>query len=418
MSWFGSYPAPDHTPAGNPIGPVEGDEVDVSERATQLTQLAEMMTNAAATIQRLVDHGSTMEGAAIDRLRESAGQVGDDLGLAADLYQIVAPHVTAYASALSAARTAVDPRADNLVDLWDQYALRARESDDLAGGVGRRPDADAEPEDVTAFERRQDEAQQAGADADAALAAWEDEAARYDTAWNTWHDAFLAAANGITEEATDAIRDTPEDDWRGFLASASEFLMWAGIVLAVLAVVIGGPIIAVLGTVVAVLALIVTICQMPYGDADGWDLAFAIVGVIPFGAIAEGATALRGGSGTLLSQLGDGGGSFVRTMFDVTPASGNSSLIGDIGRAFSDDGTRWLMGLRSGQDFFSTMNTLGPELVSGGDFMARLFTGRDAAFLDVVDTLYADAPDMLAYLVGAGGTGLQSMLTFSEPWRP
>ncbi len=416
MSWFNAYPAPEQTPAGNPIGPVDGDEVDVAERGTQLTELAEMMTNAAETIQRLVDHGSTMEGAAIDRLRESAGQVGGDLGLAAGLYRIVAPHVTAYAEALSAARGNVDPRAANLADLWDQYAARAREADDLAGAVGHRPDADAAPEDVAAFESRAEEAGQANSDADAALTAWEEEAARYDSAWNTWHDAFMSAANGITEEATDAIRDTPEDDWRGFLASASEFLMWAGVVLAVLAVVIGGPIIAVLGTVVAVLALVTTICQMQHGDADGWDLAFAIIGVIPFGAVAEGATALRGGSGTLLSQFGEGGGSFLRTMFDVTPASGNSALLSDITRAFSDDGTRWMLSLRSGTDFFASMNTLGPELTGSADFLTRLFTGRNPGFHDVAGELFSEVPDMAAYVVGTGGTALQSGLTFLSPW--
>lgn len=415
MTWFNAYPDPQTTLTGNPIAPVDGDAEDVASRGTQLAELADMMSNSASLIQRLVDDGADMEGAAIDKLRESAGQVGGDLALAASLYEVVAPYITNYASALATAQGSLNPSAATLAELWAQYAALATEADDAQGAVGDEPEDDAEPEELTAYRQRTRDASGASASADAALDAWEAEAARYDTSWNTWHDAFMTAANGITEGTTDAIADTADDDWRGFLNAASEFLMWAGIVLAVLAIVIGGPIIAALALIVGVLALIVVICQMPSGDADGWDLAFAIVGVIPFGAAAEGFTAFRGGSGPFLSQLGEGGGSLVRNMFDVVPASGNSRLVGDFAQAFSDDGARWVLGLQSGTDFFSTMNTLGPQLAGATDFASELFTGRGADFWEVVGDL--DVPDSIAVVVGAVGTAVQTGLTFSEPWR-
>lgn len=416
MSWFNAYPEPHETPAGNPIGHVDGDVEDVETRGTQLTELAAMMTNSASLIQRLVDHGADMEGDAIDRLRETAGQVGGDLALAARLYEIVAPHIVAYGAALSTAQADVNPRADALHELWAQYAARANESDDLAGAVGREPDDDADPDVVAAYDRRSEDADTAATNASAALTAWREEAARYDTDWNTWHDAFESAAGGITEETTNAISDTPEDDWRGFLAAASEFLMWAGIVLAVLAVVIGGPIIAAIALAVSIASLVVVCLQMPYGDADGWDLALAIVGVIPFGAVAEGVTAFRGGAGTVGTQLLEGGGSFARNLFDVAPASGNSRLLSDFATAFSDDGARWLQGLRSGPDFLQTMNMFGPQLTGADDFLVRLFTGSDADFLDIVDDI-GDLGDAITVWGAAGGNLISTADTLTGPFR-
>ncbi len=335
------------SPRGREITYLTGDAEGVSQRGTQIQELATAMSNSADVMDRLVNDGSDMAGEAIDKLRELSTDVYAELRRAAELYQAVGPHISAYGAQLEISQPAIVPIVDNLQTLWLAY----RDAQDTADGFDfSRPDyprgEDADDPDLReqAEEDFAEERGAAQASAAAARAAWDEEAGRYDTQWDSWYDAFEAAANGIREDSTDAITDSFDDDFRGFLETAASVLAVAGLVLAVLGLIIGGPIIAALAAIVAIAALIVTIVQMQYGDADGWDLAFAIVGVIPFGAIGKG-----------------------------------SGLLGE-SMSFSDDFARWTgAGASSIGEWSQSMNAFrgmaGIDVAS--DIAAQVFSGRN-----------------------------------------
>jgi hypothetical protein len=137
----------------------------------------------------------------------------------------------------------------------------------------------------------------------------------------------------------------------------------AGIVLAVLAIVIGGPIIGALAAIVAIATLVVQIAKIAIGDADWMSFAFAIIGIVPF--IGPAAKFLR--SGNVMSQLGD----------DLVRLSGVGS--GGI--------KNWLTGLNAlkGAGFWGGVGKFTTEFLSGKSGDEWLSMGSRG--IDAVDTI-------------------------------
>src|SRR5687767_9658585 len=97
---------PSQTPGGQRlIEHLRGDAGDVQTRGQQIVDLGTDMSQAWTLIQRLVEDGADMEGHAIDKLREVAGKVNEDLSKAADLYEAVGPHILTYGKALETSKT-------------------------------------------------------------------------------------------------------------------------------------------------------------------------------------------------------------------------------------------------------------------------------------------------------------------------
>lgn len=270
-----------YSPGNHPIEVVEGEPDEVRTRGQQITDLGSDMANSWSLIQRLVDDGASMEGQSIDKLRELAEKVGSDLGEAAELYSAVGPHIRTYGEALDAAQSAMRPLVAELDRLWTEYYQRSQQAAAASSAIPREPGDDAEPSEVSAFERAEGDARDAANAASDSLDQWNATAAQYDEQWDTWHTAFMTASRNIEEDTSDAIKDSTMDDLRGLLEFVGNVLAVAGIILAVLAIVIGGPIIGALAAIVAVLSLVVAIAKFGVGDGDGLELTFAIIGVIP-----------------------------------------------------------------------------------------------------------------------------------------
>lgn len=217
------------------------------------------MSDAWRLISRLVDDGADMEGAAIDKVREIAGDASSDLDKASALYLAVGPHISTYGTELRSAQDAVmTPLVRRLERLWDEYYELSRDADTAEGAVPwREPDDDAEQSEKDHYAEAEAHAQQARTLATKKKGEWDVAAGQYDDEWDSWHTAFTTAAREIKDGVTGKIEDSWRDDMKGLLDFLADVLAVAGIVLAVLAIVIGGPIIGALAAIVAIATLVV-----------------------------------------------------------------------------------------------------------------------------------------------------------------
>lgn len=388
------------SPRGRDIDYLDGNPDDVVTRGSDLASLAESMASSADLLDRLATDGTDMEGDAIDKLRELSEEVYSELRRAANLYQAVAPHISAYGGQLETSQPRIRTLVDELTELWTAYQQAQQAADQAESARPAYPTGE-DADDPVLREQAEDayESDRASAATSAARARgdWDDRAADFDAEYDTWYGAFSAAASGIREDTSTAIEDTWDDNVRGFLETASAILAVAGMVLAVLAIVVGGPIIALIGTIVAVAALVVTIAQMTYGDADGWDLAFAIIGVIPFGSI-----------------LGKFSG-----------AAGESMT-------FAQDAARWTgRGAANVSDWAAGMNAFhGMSFMEGaGNFASQLFSGKTVdewsrvpgTAIGAVDTLVSTAhaqytlvSDVIGWASGSNVRSIDEVLDWNH----
>lgn len=276
---------PQTSPGGHHIQVVTGDPAEIKERGTQISDLATDMKNSALLLQRLVENGADMRGDAIDKLKELSEKVHGDLKKGGDLYSAVAPYIKTYGQELEDSQKTMTTIIEDLFDLWDEYNRKLEAAD---AARNERPDyptgedADDETLREEAEKARDTAAGSANTLATNAKGAWDDRAKDYDTEWDSWHTAFSNAAKGIRDDMAGKIEDSWNDDFGGFLQFMSDVLAVAGIILAVLAIIVGGPLIAILAGIVAVLTLAVALTRAIRGEGSWVDVAFGVIGVIPF----------------------------------------------------------------------------------------------------------------------------------------
>lgn len=374
-----------NSPKGRPVEIVVGRADDVEERGRQIVRLGNIMRRGHETISDVIGSGlaDDMEGQAIESLAEVSREIHSELELAATLYEQVGPYVRDYGSTLSAVQRRMSVTVPAAESAWNTYQGRLADYSDSqsaplpissmqAGALSDTGSSDAERE-------RQDDIDGARIARDNAYQQWQQEAEAFDAQYDTWETAFDTAVAGIRTETANGIQDDWRDDIDGFVAAAMPWLQAAGVALAVLALIVGGPIVAALALVVGILSLVGTAWQFSRGDADGFDLALAIVGVIPFGAVGEAFSAFKAG--------GNGFAAGFRTWMSITPASGNSRLMSDIVRNFADDGARWGQGIASGSNIFTTMRLSGQGVSGLGDVMSTVMTGQSNSFWTVMGDL-------------------------------
>ena len=102
-----------------------------------------------------------------------------------------------------------------------------------------------------------------------------------------WDDAYEAALRGINDATEGNVSDDWSDNIAGIVEVVLEVLAWAGVVLAIAALIIGGPFIALIAAVVGVIALLGTLFLWHKGRRGLGDVAWAVVGVLPFGKLGK-----------------------------------------------------------------------------------------------------------------------------------
>jgi hypothetical protein len=272
----------DVSPGGNTIERVTGSPEDIIDRGQAVIDLGQMMLDSATTLEniknRAVD-GGEMTGLAVNELRDRIGDSYEQLREAGELYRPVGPVVRTYGLDLQRLQPLIDTVVSECEALWTALINTP--------DPGRRPsDYDDDPcvaaahdEQVRALESAQAE--------------WDAKAAEFDRLYNgdcdSWEYVFDQAVAGIGNAMSGQIKDGWWDKWGSDLfALLSDILAIAGLIIFVAGLIVGGPIIAAIAAGIAVAALAVTAVRFAYGEASGWDLALAIVGVVPFASQVKG----------------------------------------------------------------------------------------------------------------------------------
>ncbi len=98
---------------------------------------------------------------------------------------------------------------------------------------------------------------------------------------------YEAALRGIDDATEGNVSDDWSDNIAGIVEVVLEVLAWAGVVLAIAALIIGGPFIALIAAIVGVIALLGTLFLWHKGRRGLGDVAWAVVGVLPFGKLGK-----------------------------------------------------------------------------------------------------------------------------------
>ncbi|MGP6170264.1 hypothetical protein ACTU6U_07975 [Microbacterium sp. A196] len=357
----------DKSPAGRDIEYVKGTPETISARGAAIGTLGEQMIDSAIVLERIATRATDQQGEAVDKLIETIGDAYKQLKEAGELYKPIGPVLVTYGDKLAELKPKIDTRVDTCDELWASYqGLPGKVDPRGAGGLFQpdegSPEADAQAEEDAAKK--------------VAFEAWEGEAEDFDADYNTWEQAFDDAVSGITDEMSGKIAD----GWTQWLAAIKNVLSWAGFVLGIAAIIIGGPIIGALAAIVAGLTLIIVVIQFARGEATWVDLTLAIIDVIPIGKIGG----ILAEGGTWATKGGKFGSEFVSQFTNVTNRTGLDDLAGLIKNPSSFGG------------------------VSGGlsGVMTRLFTGKEPKFFEDLGgaggwQLFAGVVEMQRGLVGA-----------------
>ncbi|QTX05504.1 hypothetical protein [Agromyces archimandritae] len=260
------------SPKGREVQKVTGSPSAIISRGTAIESLGEQMQRAAVTLQLIAD-GQVGKGKSLDEIKDQADEVYADLKKAGERYAPSGTAILAYGTALDGVKELLNAAVDDCESLWETVQTRA-------GAVDDADDTPAGEDGSTSA--REDAVSGAEGRLETAKGEWDEAAGRFDGHYDTWEAAYESAVTSLQDANEDGVSDGFWDDALPFFEALAKFADWAGLVLLVAALVIGGPLVAVLGTIVAVIGLIATVVLFAKGRKEGKDLAWAIVGVIPF----------------------------------------------------------------------------------------------------------------------------------------
>ncbi|WP_022918317.1 hypothetical protein [Ruania albidiflava] len=304
------------SPKGREIKYVEGSPSEIESRGATIKSLGDQMIESAELLEKVKSRaldGESQKGKAIEKLRESIGDSHEILKQAGELYQPVGPVIETYGNKLAVAQILIEVYVDQAESRWETFASLPGYVDPRGTGGIFQPEEGSEEAEQNAEE---DAAKKA------AYEEWEESAENFDRWYgdpgneDSWEVIFEEAVDGITEEMADKIKDS-------FWDAIGDFLSIAALVLGVVALFVGGWVIAAIALAVAVAYLAVTIIQYNLGEKSGMDIFFAALGVLPVGKLSNMTKLLHGSRG--LKAFGNGAlGKFA----DLKRANGLQKLDG------------------------------------------------------------------------------------------
>ncbi|MDJ0335775.1 MAG: hypothetical protein ACOH10_05950 [Rhodoglobus sp.] len=269
-----------NSPRNHSIEKISGDASVIYQRGVDMENLGMQMRESALILEK-IKNGTEGKGYSVEKIKDNVNSLHTDLGRAGELYEPSGRVVRTYGTALSSAQTVIDSIVENCETLWTAYQNALG---NLTDATSATVPADETPEQKIARETANGEL---GSAKNAAWKAWHDEATLYDAPYETWDEAYENAVEGLKDANEDGVKDTFWDNQLPWIEIALNVLAVAGIVLAIAAVIIGGPLIAAFAAIVAIATLVLTIVKVSRGRGSGWDIAIAVVGVIPFGRLAQ-----------------------------------------------------------------------------------------------------------------------------------
>lgn len=256
------------------------DGSDINALGWDIWYLGQYMDTAADIMQKLADGSDGQQGKSVDKLREEVGDAYVQLHLASELYLPIGKALKDYgAEVRDTISTQINTRYQTANDAWVSYNSLPGERGgrDYFLGIGKPDEGSPEAEQHEA----EDQAKQDAWDE------WIAAADSYDAAYDTWETAWNTAVDTIDDGFSDDLKDSRWEKFKEFLDVALEVLKWAGLIVGILALIIGGPILAAIAAAIAVLALLGTLILAFAGDRTWGDVAWAVVDIVPFGKLGK-----------------------------------------------------------------------------------------------------------------------------------
>lgn len=380
----------DRTPTKHlEIMQISGNAAAIEERGREIESLGQQMNEAAKLLDD-IDMGAETRGKSLDAIKDVVGDAADDLRTAGTRYEPSGKVLWQYGAALETAQTRITNLMPDLETAWSAYTT------EYANWEADEQLPDPEPGESTS-------ARTTWSDVERERDTWETHATTYEGIYETWWSAYEDARKGIEDANDEGVEDNWVDDHLEALELALDILSYAGIALALVACILGGPFIL-LAALAGLAALALTVIKVTGGHGNGWDIAMAAVGVFPFGKAAG----LFKGAGKLAALRGMGG-DIIGAGFRNGSRASQVITRGTGAQIFTRGGTLNQNGTRVIRDFFGGFD--GPSLAS------RLYRGHEGAYAsmlsDAAGGLSNKARGNLQQFLGGtpGGGVVQDMLS-------
>jgi membrane protein YqaA with SNARE-associated domain len=261
--------------ADTEYAPLKGDPDLLATKAAHYQTVAAQIARSVQTLTKI--QGEKMTSKAIDKLRESSGDVADDITKAYDRYDTTAKALAAYAVEL---RGAQDDAKTAIAQIEEKQA--AADAANRSASTAQDAADNATDDQKTDAQKTAQQAQTAADDANSALTAAHN-------LWHAAHDRKVAAAktaasaiDGVVNgKGNHGLKDSWWDNWGSKVYDIiKQVCKWAG----VLSIFFGwipiiGQILLVLAAIGAVLDLIDAVVAAITGDGSVFDIIMAVVGV-------------------------------------------------------------------------------------------------------------------------------------------
>ncbi|MCW3493215.1 hypothetical protein [Microbacterium sp. SSM24] len=267
---------------------IEGDAQGIIDRGREISRLGRQMIGAAGVLSAIADGAGEEKGRSIERIKEEVGDAHEELALAGERYKPTGTAMTTYGHALDSVQSKLRPLVLEIEQAKRQLEAKKAAAEDAQETAEGSSDYD--PTDSTAqgaHDADRWQAREAGIAAGNAKIYLDGLLDDFDGQWNAWDEAYDAALNAI-EDATDGnVSDSWTDNIADIVQIIVDVVTVIGLVVTIAALIIGGPILALIAVALAVVVLLGTLILYDAGRADGGDLAWAIVGVLPFGRLGS-----------------------------------------------------------------------------------------------------------------------------------
>lgn len=267
---------------------IEGDAQGIIERGREISRLGSQMIGAAGVLSAIADGATEERGRSIERIREEVGDAHEELALAGERYKPTGSAMTTYGQALNGVQGKLRPLVLEIEEAKRQLEAKIASAHDAQETAENS--ADYDPTDSAAqgtHEANRWQAREAGIAAGNAQIHFDGLLDDFDTQWGVWDEAYDAALGAIEDATEGNVSDSWTDNIADIVQIVVDVITVIGLVVTIAALVIGGPILALIAVALAVVVLLGTLVLYDAGRASGGDLAWAIVGVLPFGRLGS-----------------------------------------------------------------------------------------------------------------------------------
>jgi len=272
--------------SGNELQLLEGDGAAIRRRGGQLTRLAETMDTTATQLRNIGD-SSVHKSKGTDKLAEMASETASDLSAAATRYSGTGSALKDYGKALESANSWLRANIEGVEAAENAYhaAVEAKEHADLAEmqAMMHANGAEADSPEAEALGRATSTASSAQTALNSATTTREVKWTEFEGVFTDWSEAYDSAVERI-ETAIETAGNN--DGFWEFIDDVLDVIAIVLVVLSIIALVIGAPLTGLLGTIIFVLAaasFLLTSLKFAYGRASLSDVAWSVVGLLPFG---------------------------------------------------------------------------------------------------------------------------------------